>query len=558
MSKSRLTLTPREQPHVLTIAGSDSGGGAGIQADLKTIAAHGCYGSSVITALTAQNTLGVQGVHQVPTDFVVQQLDSLFSDIPPTVLKFGMVTTAETIRSMSTYLSSLPAAAKPRIVLDPVMVSTSGHVLLPPTSISALTNDLIPLADMITPNIPEAIQLSSYQGKVESLKELLDLGSVLRKDYSIPSVLLKGGHLTVSRREVGELAADVSVFWDEGEDELDTVEILRFFRNFVGVKEADELVVDVLLENGKRPVLFVARKVESRSTHGTGCTLSAAIACAWATGAESNVVAVRQAIAYTQGAIASAISMGGGHGPLNHSHLTMPRALPPPTISNPHPFTSHLIASNLPLWKSYVRHPFVIQLGKGALPVESFKHYIKQDYHYLRHYARAHALGAYKSSNFADIISFSEIALHCARESQMHVSYCETFGVTLADLLATPESAPASAYARYILDIGTQGDVLDLYVAVASCAIGYAEVGLWLQKQVSLGQATMEGNIYKRWMEDYSGAEYLAAILTTIDNLEDRIARDPPSPEKLKRLTEIWHECVRLERDFWQMGLDLS
>jgi hydroxymethylpyrimidine/phosphomethylpyrimidine kinase len=163
--------------------------------------------------------------------------------------------------------------------------------------------------------------------------------------------------------------------------------------------------------------------------------------------------------------------------------------------------------------------------------------------------ARAHSLGAYKSSTFEDMQAFTEIALHITRESTMHVQvcpllslfsatsrstslpfspikifpykpstadadaqYCSEFNITLPQLLRTPESSTTSAYARYILDIGTQGDILELYVAIAACLIGYGEVGLWLQKQVKLGEAKVEGNLYKRWMEDYGGEDFLGAV----------------------------------------------
>lgn len=126
--------------------------------------------------------------------------------------------------------------------------------------------------------------------------------------------------------------------------------------------------------------------------------------------------------------------------------------------------------------------------------------------------ARAHALGAYKADSFEDIKAFTEISLHIARESTMHVAYCQEFGLSLADLEETPESANCSAYARYVIDIGTQGDILDLYMAVASCLVGYGEVGLWLKKQVERGEAKVEGNLYGRWMTDYGGREFLNAV----------------------------------------------
>nr|XP_018261804.1 phosphomethylpyrimidine kinase [Kwoniella dejecticola CBS 10117]OBR83962.1 phosphomethylpyrimidine kinase [Kwoniella dejecticola CBS 10117] len=523
---STLSLAPRKRQHILTIAGSDSGGGAGIQADLKTIEAFGCYGSSVLTGLTAQNTKGVQAVHEVPTDFVIKQFRSVLSDEPPACIKLGMLTNASIIRALAAELKDLDTIN----VLDPVMISTSGHTLLPEDAIEAL-KDLYPSIDYFTPNIPEAIRLSGFSPKSSSssdltLREMVTLAKETNIKTGAFTVLLKGGHASVSREE-----------------------------KYTQIPEHQKgLVVDILVNQGEIQAMYVGKKVDSKNTHGTGCTLSTAIACAYATESREGP---GEAISYTQSAIASSFPFGQGHGPLNHGHLSVKRALPPPTKHNPHPFLSHLIQSNLPLWNSYVKHPFVVQLGKGTLPRECFEHYIKQDYHYLKHYARAHALGAYKANSFVDIKAFTDIAGHIARESEMHVSYCESFGISLKELEAAPEASPCAAYARYVIDIGTQGDILDLYMAVASCLVGYGEVGLWLKSQVEKGEAKLEGNLYKRWMEDYSGADFLRAVERGIENLERRVAEDPPNEARLARLTAIWHECVRLESAFWDMGLNL-
>nr|ODN86258.1 phosphomethylpyrimidine kinase [Cryptococcus depauperatus CBS 7841] len=553
-----LHLEPIQKPHIMTIAGSDSSGGAGVQADLKTIEAFGCYGSSIFTGLTAQNTLGIQAVHVVPTDFVVQQLRSVMSDIPPVAIKIGMLTCAETIKAIAQEIAKIDAT----IVLDPVMVSTSGHELLPSDAVEALF-ELYPYVDYLTPNIPEAIRLSQWTGKVGSLVEMVDLAVKTNERVRSLYVLLKGGHLSFSRSEVLEYVGKHPIVWEEGDDEGDTVEICNEYVKSLNMnaQRPRELVVDILVKNGKVEAMFVGKKVDSSSNHGTGCTLSSAIACSYATFGSGNacddtIAVFKRAIKYTQSAIATSFPFGNGHAPLNHGYLTFRRALPPPTDHNPHPFLTHLIQSDLPLWKSYVQHPFVVQLGKGTLPKECFAHYIKQDYHYLKHYARAHALGAYKADSFEDIKAFSEISLHIARESAMHVNYCKQFGIDLATLIATPESAYCSAYARYVIDIGTQGDILDLYIAVASCLVGYGEVGLWLQKQVEIGEAKIEGNIYARWISDYGGREFLDAVNRGIANLERRVAQDPPTPEKLDRLTKIFQECVRLEAGFWTMGLE--
>ncbi|ORY32141.1 putative phosphomethylpyrimidine kinase [Naematelia encephala] len=553
-----MDLSPRKQPHVMTIAGSDSGGGAGIQADLKTIAAFHCYGTSVITALTAQNTLGVQAVHEVPSDFVVKQLRSVFDDEPPLTIKLGMLTSSSTITSLVDYLSKLPS--RPPIILDPVMISTSGHTLLPDNAIEAIKTELLPFVQWITPNLPEAQRLCGNSSTLSTLSDMLSLADELTRKVPVPIILLKGGHLSVTRQQVAELVSKYPVVWDkQGDDAEDTIEILAAFRKSVGYQLSEELVVDILVEQEeKRTTLFVGRKIESQSTHGTGCTLSSAIASLLAlkgsASSQTNSVIdiCKRATAFTRSAIASAFPYGQGHGPLNHSHLTVSRPIPLPTSTDPHPFMTRLIQSNLPLWKSYVRHPFVVQLGEGTLPRECFQHYIKQDYHYLRHYARAHALGAFKAQTFSEIEAFTDIAKHVVMESSMHVEFCESFGISLSELQATPESAPNAAYSRYILDVGQSGDILDLYVAVASCLVGYGEVGLWLRKH----GAKLEGNPYRRWIEDYSGPEYFGAIQRGITNLEQRIVAEGVGEGRMKRLEGIWQECVKLERDFWEMGLN--
>ncbi|BEI89292.1 uncharacterized protein CcaverHIS019_0206540 [Cutaneotrichosporon cavernicola] len=565
-------------PHVLTIAGSDSGGGAGIQADLKTVSALGCYGSSVITALTAQNTLGVQGVHVVPPEFVTEQLESLFSDdLVPTAIKFGMLAGPPTISALASYLSAL--ATRPFLVLDPVMISTSGHELLAHSARHALMSHLLPLVDLVTPNIPEAgVLLGS--GSNPNPKNLGDVVALAKELYPVlngPALLLKGGHLPVTRSSVEEFIeknGDVSVVWlTPG-----PIAVIDDYRATLNLApRSEDVVVDLLVEDDGM-TLVVGPCVDTSSTHGTGCTLSAALASCYALEAEARQVngdkadkpngdmkgrkrishdAVRKAIAYTQTAIATAPKMGRGNGPLNHGHSVAPRVIPTPTIHNPAPFTSHLIA-NAPDWDAYVKHPFVIALGNGTLPREAFVHYITQDYHYLRHYARAHAAGAARVEDMATIRALSEIALHVARESEMHIEFCASFGISRADLEALPESAASSAYARYVLDMANSGDVLDMLVAVLSCLIGYGEVGLWLKSRVATGETIEDGNPYKRWMDDYAGPDFIGAVRRGIATLEERVVREQPSAAKVQRLSQIFAECTRLERAFWQMGLDQS
>jgi hydroxymethylpyrimidine/phosphomethylpyrimidine kinase len=261
-----VTPTP---PKVLTIAGSDSGGGAGIQADLKTFAAHGCYGLSVITALTAQNTTAVTAVHEAPPEFVRAQLDAVLSDIGCNAAKTGMLSSAPLIEAVA---DRLAVFGVPNLVVDPVMVSKSGHRLLREDAIEALTRHLIPMARLITPNAEEAGVLLGRPIRTidDALAAAPELGWLGPR-----AVLVKGGHL-----------------------------------------DATDEAVDVLWEPTGLTV-FRAPRLNARHTHGTGCTLSAAIAANLALGKPLRE-AVEAARTYLRGALEHAYPVGNGIGPVNH------------------------------------------------------------------------------------------------------------------------------------------------------------------------------------------------------------------------------------------------
>lgn len=260
-------------PVALTIAGSDSSGGAGIQADLKTFAALSVYGASVITALTAQNTKGVTAIHPVPAEFVTAQLDAVFGDLNIKAVKIGMVAQPATIDAI---LAALTKWSQANVVLDPVMVATSGDRLLPPDAIETLRGKLIPRATIVTPNLPEAAALlnqpiASDEAAIERQgRELLALGC--------PAILIKGGH-------------------GQGHDSID------------------------YLITGKNVVPLAAPRLTTTNTHGTGCSLSSAIAAGLAKG-EDLETSVRNAKTFITAAIASAdrFTVGHGHGPVHHFH----------------------------------------------------------------------------------------------------------------------------------------------------------------------------------------------------------------------------------------------
>jgi len=257
-------------PCALTIAGSDPGGGAGIQADLKTFSMHRVYGLSVVTALTAQNTTGVQGVFAPEPDFVALQLKSVLDDFPVRAAKTGMLFSAEIVSAVG---RSLKGVAFP-LVVDPVCVSQSGHKLLQDEAVQALKDKILPLAALITPNRPEA-ELLTGMTRISSREDILEAISRLQ-DMGAKAVLLKGGHFTKTHE-----------------------------------------VTDWLGIRGKEPLAITRARVNTTSNHGTGCTLSAAIAAGLALGMEVKE-AVEKGRDYLQLALEKSFPLGRGHGPVNH------------------------------------------------------------------------------------------------------------------------------------------------------------------------------------------------------------------------------------------------
>ncbi len=265
----------RRPGRVLIIAGSDSGGGAGIQADIKTVTALGGYAASAVTALTAQNTQGVFGIRDVPPAFIVQQIEVVLGDIGADCVKIGMLHRPEIVEAIGDVLSG--AGGIP-LVLDPVMVAKGGHALLVPEAVESLRRRLVPMATVLTPNLPEARALAGLPSEssltaIELADSLLALGP--------GAILVKGGH-------------------GEG-----------------------PVITDILLVRDTVPEVFTGTRIETRHTHGTGCTLASAIATGLAQGLSVRDAVVR-ARAYVREAIRTAPGLGRGHGPLHHGHTVAP------------------------------------------------------------------------------------------------------------------------------------------------------------------------------------------------------------------------------------------
>lgn len=253
----------------VTIAGSDSGGGAGIQADIKTMTALGVYAMSAVAALTAQNTTGVYGILEVPPAFLEKQLDCIFTDIRPDAVKIGMLSSGELMRAVAGKLREYRAG---HVVLDPVMVSTSGSRLMKEDAALVMKEELFPLAEVITPNIPEAEALTGMQ--IRGKQDMERAAGLLHETYRC-AVLLKGGHAVNDANDL--LYQDQKAVWVEG------------------------------------------RRIDNPNTHGTGCTLSSAIASYLAMEC-SLEESVKKAKEYLSGALESGLDLGKGSGPLNHMY----------------------------------------------------------------------------------------------------------------------------------------------------------------------------------------------------------------------------------------------
>ncbi len=309
-----------DQKSVLTIAGSDSSGGAGIQADLKTFEAHGVYGMSVITALTAQNTLGVQGVMTVSADFIGKQLRSVFEDIVPDAVKIGMLPDDEAMLAVAEKIDEYKCK---NVVLDPVLSSTSGTELTRAKAQSTLKRELFSRARLITPNIPEAEKLSEMA--ISSSQDMEKAAEFLAAEYGC-SVLLKGGHS--SDFGTGAKSGDDSSF-DNTSNDLLLINQEREM-HIDAVKEIStektndlENAIDKLTEGGGPfvKVWLCGERIDNPNTHGTGCTLSSAIAGNLALGMDLET-AVKYAKKYIEACIIAGLKIGHGRGPLYHGVIS--------------------------------------------------------------------------------------------------------------------------------------------------------------------------------------------------------------------------------------------
>lgn len=475
------TVLKIQHPRVLSIAGSDPSGGAGIQADIKSISAHGGYAMAAITALTAQNTQGVRAVHIPPVEFLSAQLDAVAADITIDAVKIGMLSTAEVMNAVALWLAR---TQPPVVVLDPVMVATSGDTLMAPAALEALF-ELITLSHLVTPNIPELAVLLG-EPEAASWPEAVRQGKELAATYQV-LVLVKGGHLP------GEQCPDALV-------------------------GADGTVQE-----------FSAPRVDTGNTHGTGCSLSAAVATLQAQTGDWQV-SVHQAKAWLGEALrtSAVLQVGSGSGPINHLHALWASAPP-----RPGSFSAGLWEQIASQRQGIFALDFIKELAAGTLAKSHFAYYLAQDALYLRTYsrvlARASALAPTEAEqNFwaagAQNALEVEVALHRDWLGQYPLTAnsgrAEVSSVQVSE--TTQQGPVTKHYVDHLQGVAFAGSYGEVVAAVLPCYWLYSEVGRVLHADYL---SFVGEHPYGVWLQTYADDGFAQATATAVSIMDQAAAR---------------------------------
>jgi hydroxymethylpyrimidine kinase/phosphomethylpyrimidine kinase len=485
---------------VLSIAGSDPSGGAGIQADLKTFAAQGTYGMAVIASLTAQNTTGVRGVFSPPASFLAQQLDAISDDIAVDAVKIGMLGSAENIAVVDTWLAT---HRPPFVVLDPVMVATSGDRLLDENAESAL-RALLPRADLLTPNVAELAVLVGDE-PARDLDGAIAQGKALASTTGA-QVLVKGGHL-------GSAGAD-----------------------------GDQLATDALVGPDGSVTLVPGPWVSTTNTHGTGCSLSSALA-ALRPQRESWAAAAVDAKAWLTGALAggAALGVGQGRGPVDHLHALFPAT-----------FSTQVWSRIAPIRAAIETMPFIVALADGSLPWVNFRFYLAQDAQYLREYARCLARVAALAPD-QDAQEFFAHSSAAALEAEMglHRTLLTAHGESLSGIETSPVT---TAYLDHLHRCCATGSYAEAAAAVLPCFWLYQHIGERLGV-LQAQRSSADAHPYAAWIETYADPAFAAATTSAI-GFADRAFR-AGSPAERDAMIAAFERSSRYEWMFFAQGTNL-
>ncbi|MCU1585993.1 MAG: hydroxymethylpyrimidine kinase [Microbacteriaceae bacterium] len=494
MNMRASSLELRDTPRVLSIAGTDPTGGAGIHADLKSIAANGGYGMAVVSALVAQNTRGVVSIHTPPVEFLRQQLDAVSDDVSIDAVKIGMLGDVSVIREVRSWLELI---RPPLIVLDPVLVATSGDRLLEPSAEQAL-RDLVPLVDLVTPNIPELAVLLE-ESPATNWDEAVEQGRRLSSATGV-TVLVKGGHFTES------ICPDALV-------------------NTNGLR-ADDVVE------------FASPRVNTKNTHGTGCSLSSAMATVQAqTGNWTR--SLTQVKAWLQDALlhADALEVGTGNGPINHFHQL---------FADKHPvgdeFSESLWRDIEPIRVAIFDLPFITALGDGTLAEGQFSYYLAQDALYLSTYSRVLERASALAPTEAARLFWANSARVCLQvEAELHRRW-------LGGQVAEAPGPVTKAYLDHLLAASAQGNYAVLVAAILPCYWLYADVGERLHAQFR-SRGDRGAHPYADWLNTYADEGFAATTRQAIV-LTDAAARDASTMERTA-MRRAFSQSSQFEVDFF-------
>ncbi|OUE19324.1 Hydroxymethylpyrimidine/phosphomethylpyrimidine kinase [Clavibacter michiganensis] len=488
----------RPVPRVLSIAGTDPTGGAGIQADLKSIAANGGYGMAVVTALVAQNTTGVREIHVPPVAFLRAQLDAVSDDVVIDAVKIGMLGSAAVVDEVADWLR---AVRPPVVVLDPVMVAQSGDALLDADATEALRR-LLPLADVVTPNLPELAALLGER-EADGWDEALAQGRTLAARHGV-RVIVKGGHL----RE------------EDCPDALVTP----------GAAGADPTthVVD-------------GPRIATTSTHGTGCSLSSALATLHPRRGDW-LAALTEAKAWLTESLVHAedLEVGSGAGPLDHL-----RALWDAAGTHAGPMFAEMWAGSADLRREIDDLPFVRRLGDGTLPEAWFSHYLAQDAIYLRAYSRVLARASQLAPTpDAQVVWARGAADAIAAESALHEEWLSRHP---APAVAGPVTR---AYVDHLLAHAATSDYAVLVAALLPCFTIYADVGTRLRAAGSAAEAAGDAHPYAAWLATYADPAFAAATRRACALVDE--AAVIAGPGRRAAMLEASRLSSAYERDFFR------
>jgi len=499
--ESRVPRVPRV-PRVLSIAGSDPSGGAGIQADLKSIAANGGYGMAAITALTAQNTQGVRAVHVPPAEFLRQQLDAVSDDVAIDAVKIGMLGTVEVVGVVRSWLD---VVRPPLVVLDPVMVATSGDRLLDAEAEQAL-RELVRVCDLVTPNIAE-LAIIAAEPAAETWPEVLAQAGRVSASYGV-RVLAKGGHLSGA--------------------------------------EAPDALVDA--RSGNVPVVteFAGIRIDTTNTHGTGCSLSSALATRIAAGGDW-AAAVGESKRWLSESIraGAALQVGSGRGPISHFAGLWQRGgvVTAPTAAE---VREHWWAEVAGIRAQIDGGDFVCALGDGSLGRADFVWYLAQDALYLRDFARALAEAARLAPTAAERALWASSAEGCmVTELQLHESWAPD-----GEVFAAEPSATTTAYLNHLLVTAAGGDYAVLVAALLPCFWVYHDVGSRLHP---LAHAE---HPYADWLTTYADQEFADATEQAI-TIVVALAADA-TPQVRDAMLTAFVASTEHEREFFAAAFGVA